>query len=312
MQRSSRRRSVILAAASLAMILYATWLGWPAERFVSWVATGAVALMAALVLVTGERPRLKIAVSSLLLLMMSGVVFCSFADVELLVFDPYSDDRYALFLASLLLLTAVGLQLRWFVIRWLAIALAVAGIMSAGFGLVRWYSEQGAHTWALALHIAGALLVVANLQGDEVRAHFEKHASPMWSSPDPVIRSIRWTILAFFAAILMLLVYAWMQPVVPATAGSALVLAAFFSVSIALAISRRVLGALGLVLGGVGLWVQTGVTVSGAYELSPQAGEISLYYAAFWLPAGLAALVCGVQMTGPLLALLKSDGGKLG
>jgi hypothetical protein len=92
-----------------------------------------------------------------------------------------------------------------------------------------------------------------------------------------------------------------MQPLVPATASTALFLAAFLSLSIALVISKRVIGALGLVVGGIALLVQTAFTI----EMSTQLNS-ALYYAAFWVPAGIAATICGARLAKPLLRLLVS------
>lgn len=47
-----------------------------------------------------------------------------------------------------------------------------------------------------------------------------------------------------------------------------------------------------------------------AYGLSASHGFIALYYAAFWIPAGGAALLCGVRLMGPLLRLLVSEGSR--
>lgn len=291
-------------------IAYAAWLGGPEHTCFSRIATVAtgISLLFTIAGVLRNWAWFREFSASVQLLVMSFMVVSNLVGVKLLSFDPYHDPRYAIFLSATLALCAIGLLFRWFVSRWMAIALAVAGVGSAGLNLVPWRATQSAYSWTLAIHIAGALLVIANLAGPTMRQRFEEKTSPLWSSPDPILRSIRWTILTFFAAIPMLLVYSWMQPIVPATQGTALVLALFLTASITLSISRRVVGAVGLVLGGIALLVQCGVTLSYAYEISPRDGKIALYYAAFWLPAGLAAIHSGVRMARPILRLLRGPG----
>lgn len=295
---------------SLLLSIYAYWLGGAEHSCFSETATVAVGIGGLLSCLGVARgwSRFRERSASLMLLIMAGMVVSNLVGLKLLSFDPFHDPRYAIFLSSALVVTAIGIHFRWFVSRWMALALAAAGIGSAGLNLLPWYAQQGAYTWTLAIHIAGALLVIANLSGPTMRSRFEEQASPLWSSADPTLRSIRWTILAFFGAIPMLLVYTWMQPVVPATALPALLLAGFLSLSIGLCVSRRVLGALGLVLGGVALLLQAGLTLSMAYDISPEHGYVALYYAAFWIPAALAALHCGVRMARPLVRLLLDEG----
>lgn len=301
----------LLASLALLLLPYVAWLGAREPSQFSVIATGVVAIAGLLSLLSMLRgwARAKEVITSSLLLLMAGMVASDMLGVKLLAFDAFHDSRYATVLSSVLVITAVGIQFRWFVSRWLSLALACAGIGSAGLNLLPWYAEPCAYTWTLALHIAGALIVIANLVGSETRQRFEEQASPLWSSTDPVLRSIRFTILAFFAAIPMLLVYGWMQPIVPTTATPALLLAGFLSISIALSVSRRVLGALGLVLGGIALLAQAISTLLLAYDMSASHGWIALYYAAFWIPAGLAALLCGARLMGPLLSLLLSESG---
>ncbi len=303
-------QSRLCLGISALFIAYATWLGGAEHTCFSRIATvgTGISLLFTIVGVLRNWSWFREFSASVQLLVMSFMVISNLIGVKLLSFDPYHDPRYAIFLSGTLALCAIGLWFRWFVSRWMAIALAVAGVGSAGLNLVPWYATPSAYSWTLAIHIAGALLVIANLAGPTMRQRFEERASPLWSSPDPVLRSIRWTILTFFAAIPMLLVYGWMQPIVPATQGTALLLALFLTGSITLSVSKRVLGAVGLVLGGIALLAQCGVTLSYAYEISPRHGKIALYYAAFWIPAGLAAIHCGVRMARPVLRLLQGSG----
>jgi hypothetical protein len=303
-------QSRISLGFAILFTIYAYWLGGAEHSAFTQVATAGVGLswLCTVLVVAQDRSRLRELSATIQLLVMAGMVISNLVGLRLLSFDPFHDPRYAIFLSSILVLCALGIQFRWFVSRWMALALACAGIASAGLNLVPWYGLRGAYTWTLAIHIAGALLVIANLSGPTMRRRFEERANPLWSSADPMLRSIRWTILAFFGAIPMLLVYSWMQPIVSTTQLPALLLALFLSVSIVLSVSKRVLGALGLVLGGVALLALSGTTLSLAYQRSAEHGRVAVYYAAFWVPAGLAALHCGIRMAGPLLRLLAGQG----
>jgi hypothetical protein len=103
-------------------------------------------------------------------------------------------------------------------------------------------------------------------------------------------------------AVPMLLVYAWMQPIVPATVVPAQLVAAVLTLGVAAAARGRVLGALLLVVGGAGLLVVTAATYFGA-----EAGttRVASYYVVFWLPAALTSLACAGLLAGPVLRLLR-------
>ncbi|MCP4448639.1 MAG: hypothetical protein GY811_25375 [Myxococcales bacterium] len=81
---------------------------------------------------------------------------------------------------------------------------------------------------------------MANLIGAKQREHFERNASPLWSSRDPMLRSIRLTMMSFMTAIPLLLVYAWMQPIVDSTATTALPLAVFLSLAVVASASLEI------------------------------------------------------------------------
>ena len=305
---TSNQRTLTLAAIASLIAVYATWLGFGGSALFM-ILTPLVAISALLTVIATRRSNgiLHRAVPAGLLALMAVVVASSLIGHNLLAFEAYHDWRYALFLTLALVITVGGILAGWFVARWIAIGLAAAGILSAGLNMIPHVLTPGAISWTLAIHIAGALLVIANLDAAGVRERFERTASPIWTSSDPALRSIRWAIMGFFAAIPMLLVYAWMQPIAAATAGPAIALAAFLSLSIALAVRRKLIGAIGLVVGGLALLVLTGATARDAYAISQLSGRISLYYAAFWIPAGALALHCGLRLARPLFSMLRSS-----
>lgn len=296
----------ILLSSAVVVLVYATWSAWHWGGALEWGLTagiGVAALASGAALAAGSS-RARRWISIALLTWMLAFVAARVFGWEPFEFNPWPDRRYAIFLASLLGLTCLGLVRQWFVARWLAMALAVAGILSAGLNLAPWLSMRGSFTWMLATHVAGALIVIGNLFGAEMRATFARGASEVWVSADPLLRSVRWTVVTHFVAVPMLLVYAWMQPIVPGTATIAIVLAAVLALSLALVVARKAVGAIGLALGGVGLLVHTATIVVAAQELAAPNGTIGLYYAVFWLPAGLAALLCAFRLARPVTRLL--------
>ncbi len=185
-----------------------------------------------------------------------------------------------------------------------------AGIVSAGLNLVNFALTRHSYSWLLATHIAGCLIIISVLCGDDMRNWFRRGSSRVWTSKEPMIQSLRMTILSHFAAIPMLLVYAWMQPVVEATAPYAVALAALLSVSVILASLRKVVGAVGLTIGGVSLlgFGLTTLLLRTGVSQSAWAGQVAAYYAVFWFPAGICALVCARHLAKPVTRLMLGTG----
>jgi hypothetical protein len=303
----NHRAPALLIGIALVFVAYAAWLVAPVAGPLELGLTAGVVLSLLLSIAGLAKSSLRVrtAVASGLLVLMAGFVVANALGAKLFTFDPFPDGRYSAFITGLLALTVVGLWRRWFLARWSALALASAGVVSAGLNLVHWATIRSTHSWLLAIHIAGALVVLASLLGEPMRRRFEEHASEIWTSRDPMLRALRWTIITHFVAIPMLLVYGWMQPIVPATAGWAVALAAFLLLSLGLAVGRKVIGALGLALGGTGLLVHTAATTHLAFEQGERAGSIALYYTVFWVPAGLVAAIFGVRLALPVLRLLR-------
>jgi hypothetical protein len=114
---------------------------------------------------------------------------------------------------------------------------------------------------------------------------------------------LRLALIAAFLAVPMLLVYAWMQPIVPATATTAVVLAAALAIAGTLAVRGKLIGAILLVAAGCGLAAQAIATTA----LAPDdVRKLTYYYDVFWAPAALLAIVCGVLMVRPMLRLLRA------
>ena len=163
-----------------------------------------------------------------------------------------------------------------------------------------WSMEMYLTAWVLFVTALGGAMIALNLAMPAVRDAFARDAT--WASDHRMIRGLRASLIASFAAVPMLLVYAWLQPIVPATQGTALALAAVLAAGGMLAVRGKVIGAVLLVLAGAGLFAQTAVT---ALAAAPEQREIAGYYAVFWLPAALLAIASGARLAGPAWRLLR-------
>jgi peptidoglycan/LPS O-acetylase OafA/YrhL len=113
---------------------------------------------------------------------------------------------------------------------------------------------------------------------------------------------VRPMLVTAFAAAPMLLVYAWLQPIVPETRVTAIILTIALAAGAVVTVRGKLVGAFVLVLAGLGLLVQSAVTL--AHAPDAQRG-IAGYYLVFWLPAAVCAIVCGVRLAGPTWRLLR-------
>lgn len=306
--------AVGLAAVSARHLLGAStaWLT-PFDVVVSLalVALCVVSVVAAL----SHRVGLRIAVPALLLGANVGFIIAHLTGHEVVRFAAYPSARFSITLAVAIAVGAVGLVRRRMWARWLYLALGAAAIGSGGLNAINFWSVSGhfdAHnaawstlmleqTWGYLISVVAGLLIVGNLApiGDRFVAG-PSHAT--WTSDLALMRTLRWLTVACLMAVPMLLVYAWVQPLVPATTTSALALAATLTLGVATAVRGRVIGTLILCAGGLGLAAQTVATYALA---TPQVQPITRYYAAFWLPAAALALVAAAQLAAPVARLLR-------
>ena len=247
---------------------------------------------------------LGIAIPAALLAMYAAVAAATLFGVELIPMNGFASDKYAVALSAGMALAVGGLVLRRPWAYSLALALGITGIGCGTLNaiqawdlgppeLVEFYERYRLAFFYLVSAIGGALIVV-NLVA--ARASFATSAD----RPDPLVRWLRLAIGASFVAVPMLLVYAWLQPVAPATQTPALVLAAAFAIGAILAVRGKLVGALLLVVAGFGLAGQTIATLALA-----ETARHAYYYAAFWTPAALSAIACGVVLARPTLRLLR-------
>ncbi|MEO8699614.1 MAG: hypothetical protein ABI867_06200 [Kofleriaceae bacterium] len=302
---------VLVALGYLVTRPATAWIG----SFELVVSGGLLVCAVATALATYTRSRrLGIGVAAFLLTANTAFVVGSVFGWKPIPTQGFASDKFAIVLAAGTMLGVVGLVARRQWARWLALALGAAGIgcgvlnainywsisQTPYAGDLAWFLDMCRVEWVHLVTAAGGALIVTNLVA--TRAAFTAPAT--WNQPDPVVRALRLSMIAAFVAVPMLLVYAWMQPIVPATATTAVVLAAALTVAATLAIRGKVAGALLLVLSGAGLLAQTIATA--VLAEGPQQGVVTGYYAFFWVPAAVLALVTGALMVRPTLRLLRS------
>lgn len=302
------------ASAGLTLLLVVTagiYLCWSSDS--SWMQAFELTLSAVVLLgavasaviapTRAVRPRVLVAVG--LLAVGEAVIVARLAGQQPFIFDVLPDPRYTMFLAAMVCLTIIGLLARWLWARWLAIGLGAGGALSAGLNALWWLQTAGGQMWVYLVGFFCALLILINITAPPVRAAFEQRGGQLWRSRDRLVRVIRWTVLADMLAIPMLLLYAWVQPVVPETRTTALALAVVLVIGTVLTVARKVAGALALTVGGLGLLVQTLFTVYLGHAADPDTWLIASYYVAFWLPAAVLSVVCGGMLFFPTLELLR-------
>jgi hypothetical protein len=293
--------------------LFGSYRGWvgPIHLVIS-AMLGSAALVAPFV---ATRPRAAIGVVGGLLAAQLAIVATTLAGIHWTTIQLFPDARLACAVAVTLVIALLGLARTGLWGRWLALALGAVGVVSSGLNTISWWHAT-AHAellypswsvatfeqaWVLWVSVIGGTMIVALLVQPAVRQRFAARATgSTWTSNDRLVGLLRATLIAGFAAIPMLLVYAWLQPIVPATQTTALVLAGGLAIAGVLVVRGWVVGALLLVGCGMGLLAQTAVTV-----IETQQRGIAAYYAVFWVPAGLLAVACGARMVGPTLRLLR-------
>ena len=309
-----------LAVVAISIPLVSLVFAWHLHATTSWLTPFELAITIALAvasLVTipavlaGWR-RVSIAVPVVLLAANITFMLARAANVKHLGTLPPPDVKFAIVLSAAMLLSIVGLLARRHWGRWLGMAFGAAAIGCGALNLVYywkpsgtpnlyypdWYADVCRTTCFHMVTLLGGAVILVNV----IAAADRFEASSTWSRRDGVIRWLRASMVATFVAVPMLLVYAWMQPLVASTKPTALVLAAVLAVGAFLGVRGKLVGALMLVLGGAGLAVQTAATISLTHGPDH---TISFYYAAFWVPCSLILLVTGCVMARPTLRLLR-------
>jgi hypothetical protein len=194
--------------------------------------------------------------------------------------------------------------------RWLALAIAVCALVSTGINLARWaFVADVWKEWvhARVISFSGGAVLAATLAGPAVRdAFLAREGAQLWASPHRLVASVRRAVFANVVAIAMLLVYAWTQPLSPVTAWTAQALAVLLLVAVGLAAARKVVGAILLVIGGLGLAIQTVATVWIAHRSFAATGAVvAYYYVVFWAPAAALSLAAAHALARPVVALLR-------
>lgn len=301
-------------AATLALLFTSVWwLGARGALGLGVLELGFVGgfVLAALILacaVVRDRVGLRVGVAALMALAPGAYVLAELCGVGPAYPGWSSSARVEVLTALVCTVGAVGLVARKSWARWLALAAALAGIGTGGLNylgvLFGRFGGPTIQAWCFVLAIVFSALVGLALVGPSVRGQFESRgADGIWSSREPAVRAIRWSVLAQLVAIPMLLVYAWSQPIVAQTQMPAVVLAAVLAGAALLSMARKLAGAALLVLGGPGLLVLAAVSAWHAHAMGAQELSIIGYYACFWVPAGLISTVAGFVLARPVVEL---------
>ena len=293
--------ALISTAAWGSMALHGAWFGACERVFVAGliVAVGVAALGVA----RGE-VGLRVWLAALMALAPLAYALADFSGHGL-AYPVYESAAIAWLAALVCSVGAVGLVLRRSWARWLALAAALSGLGTSGLNIISSLAHPDAQTWVYALTLTYSAIVGLALVGPSVRAQFESEgADGLWSSRELSVRSVRGAVLSQLVAIPMLMVYAWVQPVVPETKNAALVLAVVLGAAALLSMGRKLSGALLLSLGGPALLVLTALSAWLAH-VEGEGRELAIigYYACFWIPAGLVSTFAGVVLARPVLRL---------
>jgi hypothetical protein len=208
--------------------------------------------------------------------------------------DLFPSKRYVAFLIACISMTIYGLVRRRLWARWIGLAFGSFGSLSCGINAFHCLRGADHYTWTYLVFTVGSALVGVMLADTETADAFLARSSQasLWRSRDWLVRLTHVTIMANFAAVAMLLVYAWMQPFVPSTIRSAEMLAATLALGASLTALRKVAGGLVLGIGGMGLLALCVLTATrGAAE-----AQLVAYYLVFWIPAALLGVACCAAM----------------
>jgi hypothetical protein len=294
-----RRASAI--ALLLATIANAAYL---APRARSWVEPGTSVVTAGLAIAValaiaalwcGSVARRTLGAA--LLLVNAGMIACDAAGVSL-AGASIGPAPYALLIAAACAVAGAGVLLRRRGARWLGLGLAGAGAVSSGLNVSQWMMAGllDGTSWAMSIWCLGSLVVVAALSGRDVAAADRLRAGEqVWTRRDPLVRWMRAATLSAIAATPMLLIYAWGQDhAVAQVKTAAPLVAGLLAVGAFMSARGLVAGGALLALGAIGLAAMSGC----ALVLAPADGgpRVALYFLAFWLPAAVCGLGCGVAL----------------
>jgi hypothetical protein len=307
----------VLVAIALYHV-FAPHLAWWKPIHVGVSALVAVVALATAIAALAGAARVHVALAITLALPQLAVIAARLGGFKLMDHELYPSRRLAVVVAATLVLAIYGLMRGRLWARWLTLALGVVGMMSGALNAwnywhvtdyvdtadVAWSVSSVESLWVLLVMALGGAIVVVNMLMPAVRDMFAARAhGTTWVSNDRVIGAVRLAIVGAFVAVPMLLVYAWLQPIVAATRPTALALAAALTIASVFAVRGKLIGALLLVACGLALVAQTAATFAGAADSN--ARFIACYYAVFWLPAAIAAMYCGARLARPAIRLLR-------
>jgi hypothetical protein len=182
--------------------------------------------------------------------------------------------------------------------RALGVGLGIVCVAWGGWALVAGGSAASEVTWLWAAHVGGGALLVHHLLATGLDATERAPLSPgdkMWVGESPLAGQVRLAVVAAAAAVPTLVAYALVEPGrVPSLVPAAVAVAATLAVGTLLLVSGRVLGAIAVAVGGVGLTMLCAALFADATQ--PLDRELAITYTATWGPAAAVALALGIEL----------------
>lgn len=246
-------------------------------------------------------------------MLVTNAAFCVavFSGHNPLPIAPYGSGGYNAVLTVASLVGVVGLLRRQLWARWVCMGLGGAGALGGAMNAANfwgvsgtpnpefpaWFAQMQQSEWGyLVASLGGSLIVLCLL------AAAPRFAEPgVWSDPSPLVRWLRWAIIAAFTAVPILTVYFAVQPAAAPTRWAALLLAFGLVAANILLYRGKAVGALLLLLCGGGL-----AALSVATLLLAESPRQATYYVVFWAPAAAIALIAGAGCIRPAWRLLRA------
>lgn len=293
-----------LSLAAMALLLgHPTWAAHMSDM------TGPVRVLTGLLVAAslataalGSRPaaRLRLALVLATMTVVTGVLTLRAVGRWPFWWDGFGSAGYAGFLAITMGAATIGVACAALWARWVALTFALAAIGTGGLNAVWLFDRHDEWSWMPILSVLCGGLLLLGLAHPTMRQRCKRaQATALWSSPDRVVHVSRAAVIANMLAIPMLLVYALVQPIVPATVGSAFGLAPLLALGCTLVLRGKVAGVIGLGVTGLWLAAHTVATLRGSDGATIQT---ALYYAAFWTPAALLGVVASLLVCWRALA----------
>jgi hypothetical protein len=234
--------------------LHPQWLAWTDSMVLTWSGVIGLFVFATASAIFFGNARQRRLLGAAMLAAMSIEIALGLAGFRVPILWP--DFKLSVLIAVLLAIAAAGVVVGWRSARWLALALAHAGLIGGFLEFLYHFESHHYAVWLLGSFSLGSAVLISNLVGADVRALDRRRRDDLWQSREPIVAWLRFATLSALLAALMLVVYAWAQPValeVPRRIAPWLAL--WFACSAIATIRGRTVGVLMLAVGGLVLLI---------------------------------------------------------